>query len=91
MDYLRSVQKQHNNRRRKPPFHWRKHAQSIRPRSTVDSHSTIATTSDTDDTIQLNQQNCPKGNEASTSAATELVIDEEAVLFRPRLSFVSED
>jgi hypothetical protein len=51
----------------------------------------IATTSDTDDTIQLDQQNCPKGNEASTSAATELVIDEEAVLFRPRLSFVSED
>jgi hypothetical protein len=51
----------------------------------------IATTSDTDDPIQLDQQNCPEGNEASASAATELVIDEEAVLFRPRLSFVSED
>ena len=51
----------------------------------------IATTSDTDDTIQPDQRNCPEGNEANASAATELVIDEEAVLFRPRLSFVSED
>jgi hypothetical protein len=51
----------------------------------------IAATSDTDETIQLDQQNCPEDNEASASAATELVMDSEAVLFRPRLSFVSED
>ena len=51
----------------------------------------LATTSHIDAAIQPIQRNCPEGNMANASAATELVIDEEAVLFRPRLSFVSED
>ena len=51
----------------------------------------FSTRSNTGATIEPDQQNCPEGNVASASAAIELVIDEEAVLFRPRLSFVSED
>jgi hypothetical protein len=39
----------------------------------------IANTSDTDYTMQPDQRSCPEGNEADASAATELVIDEEAV------------
>ena len=50
-----------------------------------------ATTSDTDATIQPDQRNWPDGSEADASAATELVTDEDAVLFRPRLRFISED
>ena len=51
----------------------------------------IATTSDTDDTTQPDQRHRPDRNEGDARLATELEIDGEAVLFRPRLQFVSED
>ena len=51
----------------------------------------ITTSSDTDATIKPDQRNCPGDNETDARPATELGIDAEAVLFRPRLWFVSED
>lgn len=51
----------------------------------------IGATSDTDATIHSDQRNCAGGNEDHAILATDLETDNEPVLFRPRLWFVSED